>query len=56
MSQELRNHQLTIRIPRRIRDAINAQAEAERRTVADIVNNVLAAQYPVPAPKERRRR
>jgi predicted HicB family RNase H-like nuclease len=56
MSQERRDHQLTIRIPQRIRDAIGAQAEAERRSVADVVNNALATLYPAPAPKERRRR
>lgn len=56
MPQERRDHQLTIRIPKRIRAAIDAQAQAEHRTVADIVNNVLAAQFPVLAPKERRRR
>ena len=56
MSQEPRNHQLTIRIPQRVRDAIAAQAEHERRSIADVVNNVLAERYPVPARKERRRR
>ena len=56
MSQERRNHQLTIRIPQRIRDAIAAQAEHESRSVADVVNNVLAERYPDPASKERRRR
>ena len=56
MSKERRDHQLTIRIPQRIRDAIGAQADKEQRSVADVVNNVLTAQYPAPAPKERRRR
>ena len=59
MSQERRDHQLSIRIPQRIRDAIAVQAEHERRSVADVVNNMLAEQYPDPAPKapkERRRR
>jgi hypothetical protein len=46
MSQELRDHQLTIRIPQRIRAAIDAQAERERRTVADVVNNLLEEHYP----------
>jgi hypothetical protein len=48
MSQELRDHQLTIRIPQRIRDALDAQAEAERRTVAAVLNNILAKLYPIP--------
>ena len=55
MAQELRDHQLTIRIPKRIRVAIDEHAERERRTVADVVNNALAALYPAVAPKERRR-
>jgi hypothetical protein len=44
---EPRDHQLTIRIPQRIREAIEADATTEGRTVADIVNNVLAARYPI---------
>lgn len=55
MSQELRNHQLTIRIPQRIRDEIGAQAEAERRTVADVVNNLLEERYPASVAKEKGR-
>jgi hypothetical protein len=57
MSQERRDHQLTIRIPQRIRDAIGAEAEAERRSVADVVNNILAGRFPAPAaPTKRSRR
>lgn len=47
---------MTIRIPQRIRDAIDAQAEVERRSVADVVNNVLEARYPAPAPRKRAHR
>jgi hypothetical protein len=47
MSLEPRDHQLTIRIPLRIREAIEADATTEGRTVADVVNNVLAARYPI---------
>lgn len=46
VSHERRNHQLTIRIPRRIRDAIGVQADAERRSVADVINNILAEHFP----------
>jgi hypothetical protein len=53
-SQEARGHQLTIRIPQRIRDALDAQATRERRTVADVVNNMFEEHYP--AERERRRR
>jgi hypothetical protein len=56
MSQELRDHQLTIRIPQRIRDALDAQAEAEHRTVADVLNNMLAKLYPISATADSRRR
>jgi hypothetical protein len=55
MMQERRNHQLTIRIPKRIRVAIDAQATREQCTVADIVNHLFAATYPARVPKERRR-
>jgi len=43
---EPRNHQLTIRIPRRLRRALDQEAERERRTVADIINIVLEDRYP----------
>jgi hypothetical protein len=56
VAQEPRDHQLTIRIPQRIRDAIGAQAEAERRTVADVVNNLLEERYPPVPPREKARR
>jgi predicted HicB family RNase H-like nuclease len=56
VSQELRDRQLTIRIPQRIHDAIEAQADAERRSVADVINNALEKLYPPPAPTVERRR
>jgi len=56
VAQELRDHQLTLRIPRRIHDAINAQAETERRSVAAVINNALEKLYPVPSMKKRARR
>ena len=56
MSQELRDHQLTIRIPQRIRDALEAQATRERRSVADVANNIFEQHYPVTPTKERARR
>jgi hypothetical protein len=46
MPVEPRGHQLTVRILQRIRDAMEAQATAEQRTVADVVNIVLADRYP----------
>ena len=45
MTRERRDDQLTIRVPRRIREAIDAQADRERRTSADVVNNILEAHY-----------
>lgn len=36
-----RDHQLTIRIPKHIREALEREAEAERRSVADVVNILL---------------
>lgn len=58
MAQKLRDAQLTIRIPRRLRDAIGAQAEAERRTIADVLNNLLEDRYSAPTtpPRKRARR
>jgi predicted HicB family RNase H-like nuclease len=58
VAQESRNHQLTIRIPRRVRRAIDARAERERRSVADIVNNILEQHFPAkePATKDQGRR
>jgi hypothetical protein len=55
-ARELRDHRLTIRIPQRIRDALEAQATRERRTVADVANNLFEAHYPASASRERRRR
>jgi hypothetical protein len=42
---EKRDHQLTIRIPKRLRDALAREAEADRRSVADIVVNMLEDRY-----------
>jgi predicted DNA-binding protein len=46
MSRERRDCQITIRMPKRFHKALEAQAEAERRTVADIVNNLVEAHVP----------
>jgi predicted HicB family RNase H-like nuclease len=46
MVKELRDHQLTIRIPRRIRKILNVQAAGEQGSVADVINNLLAQRYP----------
>jgi predicted HicB family RNase H-like nuclease len=43
VAQEQRNYQMTIRIPKRIHRLIKIQADDEQRSVADIVNHVLAA-------------
>lgn len=40
-NQALRSHQLTVRIPQRIRDALDEAATAARCSVADIVNDLL---------------
>jgi hypothetical protein len=57
VSQERRNHQLSIRIPRRVWEAIEAQAERERRTASDVVNNIFAGSFPAPStPAKRSRR
>jgi predicted HicB family RNase H-like nuclease len=46
VTTEARDHQLTIRIPKRVRAALEIEATHERRTVADVVNDMLAARYP----------
>lgn len=56
MAQERRDYQLTIRIPKRIRAAIGAKAEGEQRSVADIVNHILAEIFPVSPTKDKGRR
>lgn len=55
MSQERRDEQLTIRIPKRIREALEAQADQERRSVADVINNLLEEYYSA-KPREGARR
>lgn len=42
---EKRDHQLTIRIPKRLREALDREAEADRRSAADIVVNMLEDRY-----------
>ena len=42
---ERRDHQLTVRIPQRLRDALDREALAERRSVADIIVFMLEARY-----------
>ncbi len=44
--REPRDHQLTIRTPRRIREALEKQATTENRTIADVVNILLEKRYP----------
>lgn len=53
--RESRDHQLTIRIPLRIRASLDEQAERERRTVADVLNNLLEEYYAVERDKGRPR-
>jgi hypothetical protein len=45
MARERRDHQLSVRIPRRLLLALEAQAETERRSVADVVNIMLEERY-----------
>jgi hypothetical protein len=42
---EKRDQQLTIRIPRRLREALDREAEADRRSAADIVVIMLEERY-----------
>lgn len=56
MARELRDHQLSARIPRRIFTLLEKQAEAERRTVADVINNLLEERYPAQVGREGARR
>lgn len=56
MTRELRRHQLSVRIPVRLYQALEAQAEQERRSVADVVNNMLEEKYPSTPAKEKARR
>lgn len=55
VAQEPRDNRLTIRIPQRIRDALEAQAKDERRTMADVINNLLGERYPVVSREKTRR-
>ncbi len=56
VAQELRDSQLTIRIPRRLRAAIDARAERERRSVADVLNNLIEESFPTSSMKKRAQR
>jgi hypothetical protein len=56
MTRELRDHQLSARIPRRIFALMEEQAERERRTVADVLNNLLEERYPAQSSREGARR
>jgi len=47
---------MTIRIPRRIRDAIEARAEREERSAADVVNKILAESFPAVSAKDAKAR
>ena len=51
LMREPRDQQITIRIPTRIRAALEQEADHERRTVADIINLALEARYPL-VPRE----
>lgn len=52
MAQEPRDHQMSIRIPLRIREALNAQAKQERRSASDVINKLLEGCYPPRASNE----
>lgn len=43
---ELRDHQLTVRIPMRIRKHLNARAKSEKCSLADVVNHLLLERFP----------
>lgn len=53
MSQEPRENQLTIRIPQRVRDAIDARADRDNCTIADVVNAILAESFPIAPAKDK---
>jgi predicted HicB family RNase H-like nuclease len=40
-----RDQQLTVRIPKRLREALDREAEADRRSVADVIVNMLEDRY-----------
>ena len=50
---EIRDAQLTVRIPKRLRLALERDADEHRRTLADILCGLLERQYGAPpAPKK----
>jgi hypothetical protein len=52
---EIRDTQLTLRIPKRLRVALERDADAQRRTLADVMCALLERQYgAAPAPKKGR--
>jgi hypothetical protein len=55
VAQQRRDHQLTIRIPRNVRAALDAQAERERRSVADVVNHIFEKHLATASQRSRRR-
>lgn len=44
-SDDARTSQITIRLPQRLRDALDAEAERERRSIADLVIFALEDRY-----------
>lgn len=48
MSPEPRDSQITIRIPARVRDAIEQEAERDHRSISDVICMMLNHRYPVP--------
>ena len=44
-TDEKRDHQLTIRIPKYLRDALDQEANKERRSVADIIVFMLEERF-----------
>ena len=51
MTRNIRDHQLTIRIPQRLRDELETEADRDHRSVADIINIMLEQRYP-PVPRQ----
>jgi len=56
MTQERRDQRLSARVPRRIYDALVTRANAERRTIADVLNNILVEVFPSSSAKDKARR
>ena len=43
--REVRNHQLTIRMPLRVRRLLDRQAKRDQQSVADVVNKIIVQHY-----------